>query len=69
MFGCADCIDDLGAMEPSRRWDYGFFQPDGFGESLGAFLELLGVFHCAFHCGLRAVRIFPEAMSRSASDA
>ena len=40
--------------------------PVGSGESLGAFLELLGSHHCAVHCGVRAVRIFPEEMNPSA---
>jgi hypothetical protein len=65
--GYADYIDDLGDLETiSRRSGDRFFQPDGSGESLGAFLELLGSHHCAVHCGVRAVRIFPEEMNPSA---
>jgi hypothetical protein len=69
MSGCANCIDDLGELEISRRSGHGFLQPDGFDESLSAFLGLLGFHHCALHCGLRAIRIFPEEIDPSASSA
>jgi hypothetical protein len=65
--GYAHCVDDLGNLEISRRSGDGFFQPDGLGESLGAFLGLLGSHRSPVHCGLRSVRIFPEEMKPTAS--
>jgi hypothetical protein len=64
MSGNAGCIHDLGKLEISRNV---LFQPDGSGESLGAFHVLLGFHYCAVHCGLRDVRISPEEMNPSPS--